>query len=64
MAEERDLTVDLVGFNTAMDEAREKSRTAGNKVFAYSFTKDYSLIEIFTILCCRPFGCLKLALLC
>ncbi|XP_068647479.1 alanine--tRNA ligase [Aristolochia californica] len=31
MAEERGLTVDLEGFNVAMNEAREKSRNAGNK---------------------------------
>eukprot|EP00268_Persea_americana_P036897 TRINITY_DN3643_c0_g1_i1.p1 TRINITY_DN3643_c0_g1~~TRINITY_DN3643_c0_g1_i1.p1 ORF type:complete len:1003 (+),score=232.52 TRINITY_DN3643_c0_g1_i1:69-3077(+) len=31
MAEERSLTVDMVGFNIAMDEAREKSRNACNK---------------------------------
>ncbi|KAG9457092.1 hypothetical protein H6P81_001600 [Aristolochia fimbriata] len=31
MAEERGLTVDLEGYETAMNEAREKSRNAGNK---------------------------------
>ncbi|KAG8475364.1 hypothetical protein CXB51_032173 [Gossypium anomalum] len=31
MAEERGLTVDVEGFNNAMDEAREKSRSARNK---------------------------------
>lgn len=32
MAEERGLIVDVEGFNNAMDEAREKSRSARNKV--------------------------------
>ncbi|XP_039070700.1 uncharacterized protein LOC120217699 [Hibiscus syriacus] len=31
MAEERGLIVDVEGFNNAMDEAREKSRSARNK---------------------------------
>ncbi|CBI26461.3 unnamed protein product, partial [Vitis vinifera] len=31
MAEERGLTVDVMGFNIAMDEARERSRNAQNK---------------------------------
>ncbi|KAL6321456.1 hypothetical protein AAG906_016555 [Vitis piasezkii] len=31
MAEERGLTVDVTGFNIAMDEARERSRNAQNK---------------------------------
>lgn len=33
MAEERGLIVDVQGFNAAMDEARERSRNAQNKVF-------------------------------
>lgn len=33
MAEERGLLVDVEGFNNAMDEARERSRNAQNKVF-------------------------------
>lgn len=32
MAEERGLTVDVEGFNIAMEEAREKARSARNKV--------------------------------
>ena len=32
MAEERGLMVDVTGFNIAMDEARERSRNAQNKV--------------------------------
>lgn len=32
MAEERGLVVDTEGFNTAMDEAKERSRNAQNKV--------------------------------
>lgn len=32
MAEERGLLVDVEGFNRAMDEARERSRSAQNKV--------------------------------
>lgn len=35
MAEERGLTVDMKGFDIAMDEAREKSRRACNKVAFY-----------------------------
>lgn len=37
MAEERGLLVDIEGFNNAMDEARERSRSAQNKV-SYGFT--------------------------
>ena len=33
MAEERGLTVDTKGFADAMEEARERSRSAQNKVF-------------------------------
>ena len=33
MAEERGLIVDVQGFNAALDEARERSRSAQNKVF-------------------------------
>lgn len=32
MAEERGLAVDVEGFNVAMDQARERSRNAQNKV--------------------------------
>lgn len=32
MAEERGLTVDVDGYNKAMNEARERSRNAQNKV--------------------------------
>lgn len=32
MAEERGLQVDIEGFNKAMDEARERSRSAQTKV--------------------------------
>ena len=34
MAEERKLEVDVEGFNKAMDEARERSRSAQNKVYS------------------------------
>lgn len=34
MAEERGLTVDVEGFNIAMEEAREKARSARSKVCA------------------------------
>lgn len=37
MAEERGLVVDVDGFNNAMDEAREKSRSARNKVIGFWF---------------------------
>ena len=37
MAEERGLRVDVEGFNNAMDEARERSRNAQNKVFRAQF---------------------------
>lgn len=37
MAEERGLEVDTEGFNIAMNEARERSRNAQNKVVAISF---------------------------
>lgn len=37
MAEERGLLVDVEGFNKAMEEARERSRSAQNKVFQLSF---------------------------
>jgi alanyl-tRNA synthetase len=36
MAEERGLLVDVDGFNKAMEEARERSRSAQNKVFQLS----------------------------
>ena len=32
MAEERGLVVDVEGFNNAMDDARERARTARGKV--------------------------------
>lgn len=35
MAEERGLLVDTQGFNNAMDEARERSRSAQNKVSSF-----------------------------
>ena len=37
MAEERGLLVDVDGFNKAMEEARERSRSAQNKVFQLFF---------------------------
>jgi len=37
MAEERGLLVDVDGFNNAMDEARERSRNAQNKVWRVFF---------------------------
>lgn len=37
MAEERGLTVDVDGFNIAMNEARERSRNAQNKVPHFVF---------------------------
>lgn len=37
MAEERGLRVDVEGFNNAMDEARERSRNAQNKVSGVCF---------------------------
>jgi len=36
MAEEKGLTVDVEGFNNAMDEARQKARSARNKVYLLS----------------------------
>lgn len=47
MAEERSLTVDMVGFNIAMDEAREKSRNACNKVAYYFFLSFSSFLVVF-----------------
>lgn len=38
MAEERGLSVDVEGFNVAMDEARERSRSAQNKVVYHTFS--------------------------
>ena len=35
MAEERGLVVDVEGFNNAMDDARERARTARGKVCIY-----------------------------
>lgn len=40
MAEERDLIVDIEGFNVAMDAARERSRSAQNKVLAVDLVLD------------------------
>ncbi|XP_042501515.1 alanine--tRNA ligase-like [Macadamia integrifolia] len=40
MAEERGLTVDVDGFNVAMDEARRRSRTAQNKQAGGSIAMD------------------------
>lgn len=40
MAEERGLTVDIEGFNVAMDAARERSRSAQNKVLAVGLVLD------------------------
>ena len=37
MAEERGLSVDVEGFNNAMEEARERSRSAQNKVSGFCF---------------------------
>ena len=37
MAEERKLKVDVEGFNIAMNEARERSRNAQNKVDHFAF---------------------------
>lgn len=39
MAEERGLVVDVEGFNKAMDEARERSRNAQNKVQYLLYTR-------------------------
>lgn len=47
MAEERGLTVDMVGFNSAMDEAREKSRNACNKVAYYLYLSFSSFLVVF-----------------
>lgn len=41
MAEERGLTVDTKGFADAMEEARERSRGAQNKVFLISTNSSY-----------------------
>lgn len=47
MAEERGLTVDVEGFNVAMDHARERSRNAQNKVIRRLFiwTRHLKLIK-------------------
>lgn len=37
MAEERGLLVDVDGFNKAIDEMKERSRSAQNKVFQLPF---------------------------
>lgn len=44
MAEERGLLVDIEGFNNAMEEARERSRSAQNKVL-------YVVHSVLRILC-------------
>jgi alanyl-tRNA synthetase len=41
MAEERGLRVDVEGFNNAMDEARERSRNAQNKVLYLPFVINF-----------------------
>nr|XP_043618703.1 alanine--tRNA ligase [Erigeron canadensis] len=46
MAEERGLVVDVEGFNTAMDEAREKSRNAQNKGNAGAIVMDAEATSI------------------
>ncbi|GMH09198.1 hypothetical protein Nepgr_011038 [Nepenthes gracilis] len=46
MAEERGLTVDVNGFNIAMDEARERSRTAQNKQAGFSIVMDATATAI------------------
>lgn len=52
MAEERGLSVDVEGFNIAMEEARQKARTARSKVCSALFfvLKSDFLITIITLL--------------
>ena len=44
MAEEKGLAVDVEGFNNAMDEARQKARSARNKVYLVYINLDFSLV--------------------
>lgn len=49
MAEERGLVVDVDGFNKAMEEARERSRSVQNKVFQlffYFLLKEYLMLNL------------------
>ena len=50
MAEERGLQVDVEGFNKAMDEARERSRNAQNKVFKSFLFYDTFISLLFLLL--------------
>lgn len=50
MAEERGLSVDVDGFNHAMDEARERSRSAQTKVRDYSFVGSLEFTRYLVIL--------------
>lgn len=45
MAEERGLLVDVDGFNKAMEEARERSRSAQNKVFQLFFLSFFTFLK-------------------
>ena len=51
MAEERGLIVDVQGFNAAMDEARERSRSAQNKVLIICFYRLLSKSIITSFIC-------------
>jgi len=51
MAEERGLTVDVKGFDDAMEEARERSRSAQNKVCAFSH--EVTCYSLLTYLFCE-----------
>ncbi|XP_074591798.1 alanine--tRNA ligase-like isoform X1 [Curcuma longa] len=46
MAEERGLTVDVEGFNIAMEEAREKARNARSKIAGHSIVMDADAISV------------------
>ncbi|KAG6469740.1 hypothetical protein ZIOFF_070671 [Zingiber officinale] len=46
MAEERGLTVDVEGFNIAMEEAREKARSARSKIAGHSIVMDADAISV------------------
>lgn len=50
MAEERGLQVDVEGFNKAMDEARERSRNAQNKVLRVTLFITLSVSSSFLLL--------------
>lgn len=56
MAEERGLVVDIEGFNIAMNEARERSRNAQNKVAVFVlfllFWASYRDVFVMHILLC------------